>query len=343
MLDGIFHALPPEVRIDVKSPLIPRLPLLIVAYLAALSMCGVLIRQAIGSSLGPSQLGLLSGNNALFPDLVSNVVGSFVFGIVGISLKRHATKLHEPLLLGVTTGLCGSITTYSGWNHTMAELVYHGHVARAVLAFLVGFTLPYCALMWGRWVGNIIIDWLQLDGDWEPSVPSQRLVSVCNWVSCVVTAGGVAVMIAVLSTHQNPSLKWVWVAVAIGPLGTLLRWRLALWNKSTTTRSSIAFLNGTPWGTLTANVLASVLFEVLVLIQSRVHAELSGWLGNSFKLGFLGCLSTVSTLMSESYAMASDPVAFDPSKSKYKFPVLYIFLSFVLSIGLSCAVMAGQL
>jgi fluoride exporter len=331
-----------EVRIDEKTPRFSKVPWLVVAYLTALSMCGVLIRHGIGSSLGPNHLGLLSGDNALFPDLVSNVVGSLVMGIVGVSLKRHVTKLHEPLLLGITTGLCGSITTYSGWNHTMATLVYQGHVARAILALLVGISLPYCALMWGRWIGNIVIDWLRLDSDWEPSVASQWVLTLSNWLSCVVSAGGIAVMIAVLSTHQNSSIKWVWVAVCIGPIGTMLRWRLALWNKCTTKRRMFRFANGMPWGTLAANVIASILYEVLVLVQSRVHSELSGWLVNSFKLGLLGCLSTVSTFMSESYAMAVDPVAFDPSKSKYKFPVLYILVSFMLSIGLSCVVMAGQ-
>lgn len=51
--------------------------------------------------------------------------------------------MSDYLAIGLTTGYLGSLTTFSGWNQKMLDLIVDGHWVLAVLGFLVGKN-PYC-------------------------------------------------------------------------------------------------------------------------------------------------------------------------------------------------------
>ena len=84
---------------------------ILIVYLTAFSMIGVLVRYELSLAFGSTNLDLLSPSNAEFTDLASNILGSFIMGITGVVYKPYIK--YEPLLLGLSTALCGSITTYS--------------------------------------------------------------------------------------------------------------------------------------------------------------------------------------------------------------------------------------
>jgi fluoride ion exporter CrcB/FEX len=65
-------------------------------------------------------------------------VGSFFMGWVGIVMKKDILHFSEPLAIGLSTGLMGSITTYAGWNQKMVELLTTGNIVAAVSGTLLG-------------------------------------------------------------------------------------------------------------------------------------------------------------------------------------------------------------
>ena len=68
-------------------------------------------------------------------------------GWVGIVMKKDILCFSEPLAIGLSTGLMGSITTYAGWNQKMAELLATGNIVAAVSGTLLGRNMAYFSLI----------------------------------------------------------------------------------------------------------------------------------------------------------------------------------------------------
>lgn len=79
------------------------------ACLSIASMLGVLTRVAINELFGNNGLQITAIETVLLPDLLSNMFGCFLIGIIN-SLRKASTL---PLLLGLTlsTGYAGSVTS----------------------------------------------------------------------------------------------------------------------------------------------------------------------------------------------------------------------------------------
>jgi CrcB protein len=90
----------------------------------------------------------------------------------------------------------------------------------------------------------------------------------------------------------------------LAPLGALLRWKLSDLN------GSIQRYNWFPLGTFYANVSASLLSAAMIGLESHFYGHNSFWgLGTvrAIKVGFTGCLSTVSTFVTEVAGFIKSP------------------------------------
>ena len=71
--------------------------------------------------------------------LIANLIGCFLIGFINASSLSKRYKL----LLGF--GLCGSLTTFSGWSFHLYELIHDGLYAQfflnSILDVLIGFSL----------------------------------------------------------------------------------------------------------------------------------------------------------------------------------------------------------
>ena len=83
-----------------------------------------------------------------------NVVGCFVMGLAA-RVKPLLRGQYDVLLTGVTTGFCGSCTTFAGWDLGVALLFVHNqwltailvlgiHVASAITSLRLGFHVSDC-------------------------------------------------------------------------------------------------------------------------------------------------------------------------------------------------------
>lgn len=247
--------------------------------------------------------------------------------------KAHmATKKTIPLYIGLATGFCGSFTSFSsfirdvflalsndlpqpGANTTVPR--NGGYSFMAVLAVII---MTVSASLSGLFIGA------HLAIASEPIIPSlpyqfnrhvtDRLAVLLGWGCWVV---------ALLLTAMPPSDYWrgdATFALAFAPLGTLVRFYVSLW------------LNGRkpsfPLGTFVVNVLGTA---VLGMAWDLQRVPLGGVIGcqvlQGIEDGFCGCLTTVSTWVSELAAL------------RRSHSWNYGMASVLVSLGVMVAIMGG--
>lgn len=120
--------------------------------------------------------------------------------------------------------------------------------------------------------------------------------------SDLLATGAVIVVVAALACGvaletRHDWLRTAWFACLLAPLGTWLRWQLAV-------RANYRAIAGRgswfPWGTLIANMLGTALTAGMAALQLR--GDLGYWgriLSGATADGFCGALTTVSTLVAE--------------------------------------------
>jgi fluoride ion exporter CrcB/FEX len=214
-----------------------------------------------------------------------------------------ATKKTIPLYIGLATGFCGSFTTFSsfikdvflalsnelktpGWSESPTSR-NGGYSFMAMLAVII--TTLSLSLS-GLFVGGHLATGLE---HVTPSIPFSLSRRVLDPLGVLLSLGcwlG-AVILAIFPPHDAWRGQTLF-ALVFAPLGCLLRFYLA------------QHLNGKrtsfPIGTFFANVLGTV---VLGMSWDLAHVPLGGVVGcqvlQGIEDGFCGCLTTISTFVSE--------------------------------------------
>ncbi|KAG8491769.1 hypothetical protein CXB51_015076 [Gossypium anomalum] len=282
-------------------------------HLSVFGILGVFTRYLLEKLFGPSLLGVTSNETIVYPNLPSNMVGSFLMGWWGVVFKGDISQVSDILAIGLTTGYLGSVTTFSGWNQKMLDLSVDGHWVQAILGFLIGLFLVAYSIIFGietakgfRWILK------KLNTRPERGVPSSN----CNWTLNSSRRHLVAMLILLLvlgvllsvsglllkeEFSSGSSGAQLWLACLVGPFGVWIRWFLARLNGRGLGKSGI--LRWLPFGTLITNVSAACIMAGLSAIEKSVNIKNFDTVANGIQLGFLGCLSTVSTFIAEFNAM----------------------------------------
>ncbi|KAJ1548617.1 hypothetical protein HK405_001820 [Cladochytrium tenue] len=288
------------------------------------------------------------------------VVGCLCMGVAVRFKDRFAAGWYA-MYVGITTGLCGSITTFSSWSlavHTAGanlQTPSDGRSAGASLfaaALGVGLAVVAMAVASFMYAESAFGDLgaslqsvaaaaaaeaaaggaaedveLSSDGGGRDdagavgegatatgapaaknvragTLPRPATVFRRSWDLAdmgpwdwVLLCGGVAVWatLVVLCAVSVPSVsdeRSLTAAMALGPLGTLLRYHLALW-----------FNAKVPWfplGTFAANMIGTVVIAVTYgMRQLHAPTPLAAQLWTAVADGFCGCLTTISTFVVE--------------------------------------------
>ncbi|KAM3403353.1 hypothetical protein ACQJBY_006847 [Aegilops geniculata] len=107
-------------------------------HLAAFGLFGVFTRYGLQKLFGPGCLALTSNQSPLYLDLPSNMLGSLLMAWFGIIFKTDIRHISEHLIVGITTGYMGSLTTFSGWNQAMVSMSSKDHWAYAIAGIVLG-------------------------------------------------------------------------------------------------------------------------------------------------------------------------------------------------------------
>ena len=217
--------------------------------------------------------------------------------------KAHsATKKTIPMFIGLSTGFCGCFTSFSSFardaflamsnnlsdpDAAQALPRHAGYSVMAVLAVIIA-TVAICmaGLSFGAHLAIAT----------ESIMSSLPFVTTRKWVdpAVVFLAFGSwlgAVLLAIFPPHDTWRGQAVF-ALAFAPIGCLFRWYLA---RQLNTRSK-----SFPVGTFVANILGTAILGMSYDLQ---HVPLGGIIGcqalQGVEDGFCGCLTTVSTWVSE--------------------------------------------
>lgn len=281
--------------------------------LAVFGILGVLARYCLQKLFGPQVVGATSDESYMYPDLPSNMVGSFLMGWFGVVFKASIFKVSDQLAIGLTTGFLGSLTTFSGWNQKMLDLSVNGEWVFAVLGILIGLLLVAGSITFGietakgfRWFCKYtnVIHFFRISSCISACTSNR---SQCLWTFTIMLVLILGLLWGVFGSLEKKEFDsggsdaQLFLACIVGPFGVWIRWWLACFNGGGLGKNGK--LKWIPFGTLAANVLAACIMAALATLKKVVNTTTFNTAATGIQFGLLGCLSTVSTFIAEFHAM----------------------------------------
>ncbi|KAG2550422.1 hypothetical protein PVAP13_9KG341600 [Panicum virgatum] len=250
-------------------------------HLAVFGFLGVFTRYGLQKLFGPDCLALTSDQSPLYPDLPSNMLGSFLMGWFGIIFKADIRNISDHLIIGITTGYMGSLTTFSGWNQKMVGLSSKGHWVYAIAGIVLGMFIVNESITVGAETGerlrSLILKYIKgrcsigHKYDWEHwRVDTRTKQSVLLSVMMIVMSflWVLSIALAVVKVRSLSDGAVLWMGCSVAPPGVWLRWYLARLNgQGIGKHQSFKWL---PIGTLAANVLAAGIMAALAVTSKAV-------------------------------------------------------------------------
>jgi fluoride ion exporter CrcB/FEX len=216
--------------------------------------------------------------------------------------KNKNNKTDIVLYVGLTTGFCGSLSSFSSLILEMflesADLNVGGNAGYrnaggyGIMQFFSVLISQLCVSCGGFQLGRHLAQFY--DPIVRPPAGGLKLVEdLCVW-------GGLASWIAVVCLIVVKGWRsWVFSCI-VSPVACWLRYYVS---KQLNPRNK-----DFPWGTFTINVLATLILAVLTIVNRGktphgriIGDQLSCHLVNGLEDGFCGTLSTVSTFVVELY------------------------------------------
>ncbi|CAM0956144.1 unnamed protein product [Alopecurus aequalis] len=285
-------------------------------HLAVLGFFGVFTRYGLQKLFGPGCLALTSNQSPLYLDLPSNMLGSFLMAWFGIIFKTDIRYISDHLIVGITTGYMGSLTTFSGWNQAVVSMSSKDHWVNAIAGIVLGMFIVNESIRVGAETGERLRSWIAKcikenssigsKCDWERLRVDSRTkhyVLIAVMMILLSFLWVLSIVLATIKVHSLSDGAVLWLGCTVAPPGIWLRWYLARLNgQGIGKQRSLKWL---PIGTLAANVLAAGIMASLAVTVKAVNTKRSTTVLNGIQFGFLGCLSTVSTFAAEIYAMRS--------------------------------------
>ncbi|TFK23234.1 hypothetical protein FA15DRAFT_687942 [Coprinopsis marcescibilis] len=251
------------------------------------SILGLLAR------LGLQALGSFDGQS-VFPLLYVQGLGCFVMGIC-LRLKEPLGQFYGPLYTALTTGFCGSLTTFSGWQFDIfgawinAGGYRRGNLSNAVDGIgisLVTLTLSLGSLVFGFNCASLVAQKLTF-----PKFPSWWQRYAISLLSALMYGAAIVAYFVLPKRYRHQATA----ALIFSYPGTLTRYLLSI-----LLNPRYPYL---PSGTLAANTFGSALLAASHVLQG-VNPPVSP---NACSIllglvdGYCGCLTTVSTFAAEIY------------------------------------------
>ncbi|PCH41090.1 hypothetical protein WOLCODRAFT_137184 [Wolfiporia cocos MD-104 SS10] len=261
----------------------------VLSLLMPVSVLGCLAR------LGLEALVTFDGRS-IFPLAWVQVGGCFVMGFA-LGAREPIGRFYGPIYTAITTGFCGSFTTFSSWQFAVFQAwINSGHYHRDWLRDVIdGLTqivftlaLSLSAVQFGAHISSLIRPFF-------PTLPSpNRTIRYgLNIFSIIFYAATYPAYFRLPEAYREKATS----ALLYSFPGTLTRYVLSI---QLNNRFSLF-----PVGTFSANMLGTALIGMFMVLQStrgppspNACNVLSG-LAN----GYCGCLTTVSTFAAEVAAL----------------------------------------
>ena len=267
-----------------------------------------------------------------FPSFWAQVVGTLIIGVSAAQKEGiQATGTFSFVYTLITTGLCGSMTTFSSWNVEAGKVLLqlndttlqHLHrslngerVVGFVTVLLLGVGMPLSVFYLGKHTSSLLIHIGDSDGLMEKMVAAFQkkrpwffpIVNLCLFVSITST------IIAVCLHMEQYTFLF---SLLFGSPGTYMRWCLSSLDKT-----NFKYTGSFPIGTFLTNVIGSFILAVILVIISYNTTDtkdIQYALLNGIAIGFCGSLTTVSTFVSQISSLS------------FRMSVCYVLVSIAVS------------
>ncbi|KAK9480140.1 CrcB-like protein-domain-containing protein [Lipomyces japonicus] len=244
-------------------------------------------------------------------------IGCLIMGFLSETKDMFALNNGRSLQLyvGLSTGFCGSLTTFSSWMKAaflaMANAEPHNPRPRgySVLGLLDEIILTLCLSLGGIKVGAHVglllrSSWTKLrhkdndnSGKGNASVKlgfaiasGYKVLTGLKWLALILGVGcwiGAVLMAVFIDKWRGKVL----FAIVFGPLGTITRWLFS--------RYLNPMAPSFPVGTFTANIFGTSLIALFSIAQQRIENRTGCQVLQGMMDGYCGCLTTVSTFALE--------------------------------------------
>ena len=247
-----------------------------------------------------------------FPSFWAQVVGTLIIGIAVANKDMCSAFLYTLL----TTGVCGSMTTFSSWNVEASKVLLQlndtsfqpihnsingGRIVGFLTILLLGIGMPVSVFLLGK---NFAVSNISLfTNNFRVCQVIQRLRSSFKqrpWLRLVVYltlyAWTTAAIVALCLHHKHYFLLF---SLILGGPGTYVRWKLGTLDKK-----DFKYIRKFPLGTFLANTIGSIILVGTLIAIS--HSNTNASVGKvqiaamqGLAVGFCGSLTTVSTFVSQ--------------------------------------------
>lgn len=286
-----------EVTVEIEERLIP----ILVSFIP-FSILGVLAR------LGVTALETYVGSS-VFPLAYAQFIGCVIMGFT-TARKTEIMRLSLPLHVGITTGFCGSTTTFSGWmlsiykalaNSTGSPHAGGYNLLDALTNVLVTIAVSLIGLYLGEHLADLFMPPRQ--PPLRASIKRKAAMPATALDGLLCGSGIVFIGLTMFLIVYKPEWRSTTYACLFAPFGTWLRYVFSTFLNGK--RPSMLHLPpGFPLGTFTANISGTIMDAIFFMLQ---HGRGIGPLPDSdgfailqgMQDGFCGCLTTVSTFVVE--------------------------------------------
>jgi len=291
----------------------------VIAALFIFSYIGTLIRVYV-------QIGLTYIGEPVASIIYPQFIGCIIMGIA-TDMKSKIDPHAHTLFTGITAGLCGSITSFSGVISGSAQQYFNtgGYTREKIQSVigglsivLLGFGIGYVGFVMGRHLGRALNKGHTKENfrlTYAPPVWFKRQsLTKSDIFIFIVALGMIASVICVgIRVHTKRNIIYT---VIFAPAGTLIR-RL------------FSYLNlkhkKFPIGTFIVNMAGSAIVTILYLLPgvTQIHPYQCDIIAGLVD-GFCGCLTTISTWIVE--------VSFLKTKNSYIYGGLSILIAEILNV-----------
>lgn len=250
-----------------------------------------------------------------------------------ILLDKHSleypTKASIPLYTGITTGFCGTLSSFSSvmleaFNKsadTEIGVFYHyPNAAYGIMEFFAVNIAQFGLSITGFHIGRHFVETF----DKEMPSFSRRTYKTLEKLSMAVGVAGLIITIVLLGVQDKGTWRSWLFAIFFAPFGALLRFYLSKYLN--------AKVKDFPLGTFSANFLGTIFLAIFTLLgrgklpgggQILKHTVGCHVL-NGLDDGFCGALTTVSTFIVELFGLRT--------LHSYRYGVVSILASFALML-----------
>lgn len=324
--ESLSEALPEGFRSDERSPhfqalrlqkpLVPSVFISTLLNISCGSIWGVLARKGL--------IALTSYPGLFLGGLIwANFVACYVMGMAIESEALWAVLLDEdgglphkfpskgaiPLFAAITTGFCGSCSSFSSMILEMFNLAAnlppveaeYPNAAYGILGAIEVLLTHLGLSLAGFYTGKHVVRYLERSN----YSMSTRVYFLLELVSSVFGAVAYIVTIVLIAVKSASGWRMWTFSILFAPWGSIVRYLLS--RKLNTLKKDF------PMGTFTANISGTILLAIFnLLIRGKRWRVLSIPIVNSINAcdvlvglddGFCGCLTTVSTFMVEICAL----------------------------------------